>query len=124
MDFYFQSIQMADPHLSLPKATFIISKHLASGSKVQMDALDRSHLEKMIPCIDSAVRSRCNLVNSMVKRLLNGNDSSPTKQHPGYLRRMMQFGLSMLMGIQVSLSLKLADSKSKEKEKEIIYMLV
>ena len=115
---------MADPQKLLPKATFIISKHLASGSKVQMDALGRSHLEKMIPCIDSAVRRRCNLANSMVTRLLNGSASSPTRQHPGYLRHKKQFGLSMLMGIQISSTMKPADSKSKEKEKERKYMLV
>ena len=89
----FPSIRMADQHLSLTKATFIISKHLASGSKVQTDALGRSDLDKMIPCIDAAVISRSNLANSMVTRLLNGSDSSPTRQHPGYLCQKKQFGL-------------------------------
>ena len=54
------SIQMAVRHLPIKETTPTISKPLASGSRVQAIApvKVRSILEKMIPCIESAVTSQ------------------------------------------------------------------
>ena len=54
------SIQMAVRHLPIKETTPTISKPLASGSRVQAIApvKVRSNLEKMIPCIESAVTSQ------------------------------------------------------------------